>query len=336
VHRLLRGDVDRLLCRDSAGRVLIPTRESAIGHLATAVNLRNAVTVSQDRLGTRVGSLNENREMPPPRFSLERQILRYYESGQEAERLESPFSRWEKVRTLDLLDRFLPRAPALILDVGGAAGAYAFPLAQAGYVVDLIDPVPLHIEQAKQRAARGQRVPRNFQVGDARAIPCDDASADAVLFFGPLYHLTDSNERLKAICEARRVLRAGGVLLAVAISRFASALDGIARGFISDPDFVRIVKQDLTTGQHRNETGNLDYFTTAFFHHPDELKTELIEGGFPNPRLCAIEGPLWTIPESVTAEQQEKLMATVRALESEVTLMGASAHIMAIATKPND
>jgi SAM-dependent methyltransferase len=273
--------------------------------------------------------------MPAPRSSLEQHILRYYESGQEAERLESPFSHWEKVRTLDLLDRFLPRAPALILDVGGAAGAYAFPLAEMGYLVDLVDPVPLHIEQAKHRAAVGRHGPRKFQLGDARAIPCDDGAADAVLFFGPLYHLTDSSERLKAIREARRVLRAGGVLLAVAISRFASALDGIGRGFIRDPDFVRILERDLKTGQHRNETGNLDYFTTAFFHHPDELKMELIEGGFPNPTLSAIEGPIWTVPEPATTEQHQELMATMRALEHEVTLIGASAHIMGIATKPN-
>jgi len=274
--------------------------------------------------------------MSPPRLSLQREILGYYEIGQEAERLESPFSRWEKLRTLDLLERFLPRAPALILDVGGAAGAYAFPLAEAGYIVDLVDPVPLHVEQARRRAAIGRRVPRNFQVGDARAIPCEDGVADAVLLFGPLYHLTDSSDRLQAIREARRVLRAGGVLLAVAISRFASALDGIARGFIRDPDFVRIVEQDLKTGQHRNETGNVDYFTTAFFHHPDELKMELIEGGFPSPILCAIEGPLWTVPESAAAEQPEPLMAAMRKLENEATLIGASAHFMGIATKPID
>ena len=277
-----------------------------------------------------------NRGMTAPRFSLERQILSYYETGQEAERLESPFSRWENVRTLDLLDRFLPPAPALILDVGGAAGAYAFPLAERGYIVDLIDPVALHIEQAKQRAAMHQRVPRSFQVGDARAIPCEDGAADVVLFFGPLYHLTDSSERLKAIREARRVLRPGGVLLAVAISRFASALDGIARGFIHDPDFVRIMEQDLKTGQHRNETPNFDYFTTAYFHHPDEFRAELLAGGFPDPKLCAIEGPVWTVPESATAKQQDAFLATMRTLEDEATLIGASAHIMGIATKPNN
>jgi hypothetical protein len=76
---------------------------------------------------------------------------------------------------------------------------YAFPLADRGYVVDLVDPVPLHVEQAKQIAAMYRRALRTVQVGDARAIPCDDGAADA-LFFGPLYHLTDSDERIKAIC----------------------------------------------------------------------------------------------------------------------------------------
>jgi SAM-dependent methyltransferase len=272
--------------------------------------------------------------MPAPCFSLKTEILRYYETGQEAERLEAPFSRWEKARTLDLLDRFLPRAPARILDVGGAAGAYAFPLAEKGYLVDLFDPVPLHIEQARERAAVEQCKPRTFQLADARAIPCEDGAADAVLFFGPLYHLTNLDDRLQAIREAHRVLRAGGVLMAAAISRFASALDGIARGLIRDPRFVRMVHQDLTTGQHRNETDKPEYFTTAFFHHPDELKMELIQGGFPNPELRAIEGPLWTVQESDSAEERELFMATVRAIENQTTLIGASAHMMGIATKP--
>jgi len=128
--------------------------------------------------------------------------------------------------------------------------------------------------------------------------------ASAVLLFGPLYHPTEAEDRLKGISEARSVLRAGGVLLAVAISRFASALDGIARGLIRDPDFVRIVEQDLKTGEHRNETDNTDYFTSSFFHHPDEFRMELIKGGFPAPRLRAIEGPHWTVPELTTVRSR--------------------------------
>ena len=87
--------------------------------------------------------------MSQAQYTIRPEILCYYEYGQESERLDNPLFRWEKVRTLDLLDRFLPRPPAMILDVGGGAGAYAFYLAEKGYVVDVVDPVPFHIEQAK-------------------------------------------------------------------------------------------------------------------------------------------------------------------------------------------
>ena len=113
--------------------------------------------------------------MTAPHYLLRREILQFYDNGQEADRLESPFSQWEKVRTLDLMSRFLPPVPAVILDVGGGAGAYAFPLAEKGYIVDLIDPVPLHIEQAKKRAVVNQRTPRSIQIGDARRIPFEMA-----------------------------------------------------------------------------------------------------------------------------------------------------------------
>jgi len=273
----------------------------------------------------------QNKSVTPAPGSFESEILRYYNAGQEARRLESRFCRWEKIRTLDLLDRFLPPAPALILDVGGAAGAYAFPLAEKGYVVDLIDPVPLHIEQARERAETTRPAPRSFLVGDARGLPVEDAIADAVLLFGPLYHLTEQSQRLSAIAEARRVLRPGGSVFAVAISRFASALDGLGRSLIRDPEFVRIVEQDLKTGQHRNETANSDYFTTAYFHHPDEFRRELTEGGFTDVTLYGIEGPLWGVPEPQTTAENDVMMAIMRTIESEPALIGASAHIMAVA-----
>jgi ubiquinone/menaquinone biosynthesis C-methylase UbiE len=84
--------------------------------------------------------------------------------------------------------------------------------------------VPLHVEQA------GLGV-----VGDARELPFDDASADAVLLLGPLYHLIEAVDRLAALREARRVLTPGGVLAAATISRLASTFDGFGRGYFADP-----------------------------------------------------------------------------------------------------
>ena len=90
------------------------------------------------------------------------------------------------------------------------------------------------------------------QVGDARRLPYGDASADAALLLGPLYHLTDRGDRLTALSEARRVLRTGGLVAAAAISRFASTFDGLARGFLADPRFEHVVERDVHDGQHRN------------------------------------------------------------------------------------
>src|ERR1051326_3221267 len=74
-------------------------------------------------------------------------------------------------------------------------------------------------------------------------------------------------------------------------SSFASALDGLVSGYLNDPEFVRIVQQDLVDGQHRNPTNHPAYFTTAFFHHPDELAAEVAEAGFTLEALLAVEGP---------------------------------------------
>ena len=116
------------------------------------------------------------------------EIGAYYARGLEAGRLEAEFPL-EQAHTRELLVRHLPPAPAVILDVGGGAGAYALWLAARGYRVHLVDPVPLHLEQARQASA-AQGIPLlSVRPGDARALEQPPASVDAVLLLGPLYHL---------------------------------------------------------------------------------------------------------------------------------------------------
>ena len=68
------------------------------------------------------------------------------------------------------------------------------------------------------------------------------------------------------------------VVMAAGISRFISTINGIREGLIDHPEFVSIMERDLKEGQHRNPTNHLGFFTTAFFHHPDELQTEMEVG----------------------------------------------------------
>jgi SAM-dependent methyltransferase len=177
-------------------------------------------------------------------------IQRYYERGRERERLTRDGGTLELIRTQELLQRYLPPPPADVLDVGGGPGVYAAWLALAGYRVHLIDPVPLHVAQAVAAAATQPTHPFTAAVGDARRLDEPDASCDAALLFGPLYHLTQRVERLAALAEARRVLRPGGLALVVAISRFGSLLDGVRQGYLGDPEAqVSIGIPDSNTSQ---------------------------------------------------------------------------------------
>jgi ubiquinone/menaquinone biosynthesis C-methylase UbiE len=150
------------------------------------------------------------------------EISSHYESGYEAQRLAQGTSRLELARTQELLERYLPPRPAVVLDVGGGPGVYAFWLAQKGYTVHLLDAMPVHIEQARAASEHSATPLASLRVGDARELPFADASADLVLMLGPLYHLTERDDRIHALREGQRVLRAGGRLVAAAISRFTS------------------------------------------------------------------------------------------------------------------
>src|SRR5512140_3637888 len=113
--------------------------------------------------------------------SAERETIDHYSSHDEAERLTKDIGPLELARTRELIMRYLPPPPAVVADVGGASGAYAFWLAELGYAVHLVDLVPRHIEQAR-RKAEDPSSPRlaGMSVADARKLPLADAFADAV------------------------------------------------------------------------------------------------------------------------------------------------------------
>lgn len=266
-----------------------------------------------------------------------REIVEYYDRTPEESRLVSSRGRLEFARTRELIMRELPSSPARILDVGGAAGPYSAWLAEQGHEVHLIDASERLVGEARKLNAMLKAPIASLEVADARSVPQPDGCFDIVLIMGPLYHLTEGSDRLAALLEARRVLARSGTLIVAAISRYASALDGLTRNLTVDPAFVAIRDRDLQDGQHRNTTDRPDYFTTAYFHRPEDLKAELEAAGFDDVRVLGVEGPGWLIADFDARwedpEQRADIMAVARALESEPAIIGASAHLLGIARK---
>jgi len=264
-------------------------------------------------------------------------IQKYYETFSEASRLQSPAGQLEQIRSQEILLRFLPEPPADILDVGGGSGPYTLWLAELGYRSHLLEPSPSLLSQARQAASRSASPPASLQAGDARSLPFGNDSMDAVLMFGPLYHLTDPSDRQQALQESLRVLREGGLLFAVGISRFAPLVDSLNPDFLKDDRFRPILQNDLMTGQHRNPTENMHYFTDAYLTLPDELSSEITGAGFRDVKIVPIQG-VGVIAERIAEilsdrQLRSSFMNIVRMGEAIPWLAAITGHMMAVANK---
>jgi SAM-dependent methyltransferase len=266
-------------------------------------------------------------------WELEPEIESYYERGEERERLtRSARGRLEFARTQDLLRRKLPGEGLDVLDVGGATGIHSKWLAEDGHRVTLIDPVASQVKIASELPGV------TAVVGDARELPWDDASFDAVLLMGPLYHLMDREHRVQAIAEARRCARPGGIVAAATINRTAGWSDwllaktkGIDKGFTTEGS-LRILRE----GDLRYYDQNV--FTTAYLHHPGEVASEFADAGLGGAAQYAVQGFPGYIPELEKLiddpENREHLMEGLRVIEAEPSLLGASNHLLTVATIP--
>ena len=259
----------------------------------------------------------------------------YYERGLERERLSDGRGELEFTRTTEIVLRRLPAAPAVVADIGGGPGRYARWLASLGYRVEHRDLIPLHVEQV---AADTAGVPGiRTAVGDVRDLDLPDASVDAVLLLGPLYHLTDRAERVRALRECARILRPGGAVFAAAISRWAARIDGMLRErlYVKYPAVHDLIDEI-------DRTGMLPPFQeggfTAFCHRPGELREELGDAGLEVADLVSVEGPAFILGDldARMADPADRSVAleVARAIERIPELIGFGPHLLATGIRP--
>lgn len=242
----------------------------------------------------------------------------------EAQRLtvRSAQGRLEFERVQELIaSRVSPRSR--VLDVGGATGVHAAPLADQGHQVVLIDPVHAQVRAASRHGT--------FQalVGEARNLPFEDGSFDAALLFGPLYHLASRADRVQSLAEARRVVRAGGWVFAAVIPRFgrhAALTLGEPPPHPYPPDLITLLEHGSAAGGGR--------FPGAHFHTGEELEGELAQAGLNNVSVCAIEGPDGLAFEQMRTVDEDVHQAALRIVRTVGHLPGIrdmSNHTMGMA-----
>lgn len=275
-------------------------------------------------------------------------VLAGYNAGIERNRLREGIGLIEFERSKEILLERLPAPPAVIYDIGGAYGEYAWWLASLGYEVHLFDLSETNITMSAELAAEypGTRL-ASAAVCDARAIPRPDGSADAVLLMGPLYSITEYEERILAIKESHRLLKAGGLLFAAALTPYSVLVSRLAvyhengtpkRRELDDPAVTAIIERALEDGCYINPGKSIaNGIGSSHLHTAKALREELLCGGFATDRVHGAMGGAWLAPNIHELMENEStrrtLMNTVRMLDGHEEIIGLSGHLLAVARK---
>lgn len=262
-------------------------------------------------------------------------VLRRYEFEDEDARLWQPgMGELTRLRTWDIFGRVLPPS-GRVLDVGGGPGAHAAHLAEAGYSVLTVDPVWRHTRRAADRATAHAEAAFQVASAEARNLPVRRAWADVVLVMGPLYHLVESGDRMAALAEARRCLRPAGVVVVEMITRHAWVLDSARRQLLTTPGIWDQFDRNIASGLSLDPTQDTDHGFFAYFHRPDQLRDELASAGFTAVELIAVEGFGWLLGDlAAHMTDPEPLLRAIRLTETEPSMLGVSAHVLATARAP--
>jgi ubiquinone/menaquinone biosynthesis C-methylase UbiE len=241
--------------------------------------------------------------------------------------------RSEYDNSIRAICEFLPSLPANLIDIGGGPGRYSIALAQKGYAVTLVDLSKGNLELARQKAADAGVELQGVVHADALDLTAFPEEAfDAVLLMGPLYHLHQEGDRLKALGQASRLLKPGGSIFATFITRFSAFRDAAVHGYSfveADPAYT---EQVLANGINYHDAG----FTDAYFARPEEVIPLMEKAGFKTIKMIGCEGILSGHEEyvySLSGEARGFWLNLNYRFAQEPSLYGASDHLMYIGRK---
>jgi ubiquinone/menaquinone biosynthesis C-methylase UbiE len=249
----------------------------------------------------------------------------------------NPQMEWERLEkhkteyfiTLNTIMKYIPKPPAKIIDIGGGPGRYSFELAKLGYEVTLVDLSDENIKFAKNKSKELNIKLKDYIHGnvlDLSFIP--DNYYDIVLLLGPLYHILEESNRIKALKECIRILKNDKYIFTSYISITAHFRDIALR----DPEKL-YKKKDfydnvLKTGIYISEKGS------AHFTNPDEILKLIKDVKIQFVELLGCEGIISGIDENINKLNNKEFESWINLnyyFCKERYILGNSDHLLCVA-----
>jgi len=201
-------------------------------------------------------------------------IISNYDSFDEDKRAFG--TRAEKIEfiyTKKLLNQYIKPSMSVV-ELGCGTGYYGLYLSSMCKSYHGVDLTPKHIEQFKTKIVKQGLSHLSASVGDATNLPeIKNNYYDAVLVFGPMYHLP-REDRQKVIQESKRICKTGGIILFAYINKVGAYL----RACIDENLKSRYPNKKANESVLKQGVDDIlpDVF---FFTMPEEMESDVTENG---------------------------------------------------------
>ena len=167
-------------------------------------------------------------------------LNRFYSNYDEEGRLLSKHGQVEFLTTMRYVEKYL-RPGMRILEIGAATGRYSHTLARQGYQVDAVELVQHNIDIFKSLTQPGENI--TIRQENAKDLCCfENNTFDMTLLLGPMYHLFTADEQLRALSEAIRVTKQGGIICAAYCGNDATMVQYcFGRGMLKEQRYKDLV-----------------------------------------------------------------------------------------------
>ena len=255
------------------------------------------------------------------------ELEEYYNKFNEDKRLRSRHGRVEFITTMKYVHECLERLDSpSVLDIGAGTGAYSIPLAEEGYDVTAVELVKHNLGRLKQKSDKVKA----FQGNAVKLKRFKDDSFDVVLLFGPMYHLDDREDKVRALKEACRVCKKGGYVLVAY--------------FMNDYCVIRYAFQEGHIGEILETGGFEDDYHIKKGANPlySQVRTEDIDSineqvpELLREKIIAADGAANYIRRAINALDERGFEEFVKyhlSICERADMLGASAHVVDILRK---
>lgn len=254
------------------------------------------------------------------------ELEKYYNKFNEDKRLLSRHGQVEFFVAMHYINKMINGRQGLdIIDIGAGTGRYSVELANAGHNVVAVELVNKNVSQIKMKSDKVIA-----KQGDALNLKkFKDESFDIALLFGPVYHLFNHEDKLKAILEAKRVLRKGGKLLIMYLSNeYAMITYAFKEG-----NLQKCLSEGKIDSNFHTVTSVEDLYS---YVRIEEINKLAEDSKMKRVKIVGVDGAtdyIRPVINKMTEEDFEYYKKYQLSISSRLELLGASSHIMDILEK---